>query len=174
MQSILTPPYKTLPPFPHKILSHFGIGLSVLVIYCCKTGHSKTVTLAAILLLWFCGMFGLSWDILLQVGWCWIIFSLTGLKGPRWFPAWPAVDTCCPGLEQRMINTCRLWRWLSWWLNGKESIWQCWRYCLIPGLGRSSRGGNGNPLQYFCLENPVNRGAWWVTVHVFTNESDMI
>ena len=34
MQSILTPPYKTLTPFPHKILSHFGIGLSVLVIYC--------------------------------------------------------------------------------------------------------------------------------------------
>lgn len=51
MQSILTPPYKTLPPFPHKIVSHFGIGLSVLVIYCCTTERSKTVTLAAILLL---------------------------------------------------------------------------------------------------------------------------
>ena len=36
---------------------------------------------------------------------------------------------------------------------------------LIPGLGRSPRGGNGNLLQYSCLENPIDRGAWWVTVH---------
>ena len=35
----------------------------------------------------------------------------------------------------------------------------------IPGLGRSPRGGNGNPLQYSCLGNPVDRGAWWATVH---------
>ena len=35
----------------------------------------------------------------------------------------------------------------------------------IPGLQRSPGGGNGNPLQYSCLENPVDRGAWWVTVH---------
>ena len=36
---------------------------------------------------------------------------------------------------------------------------------LIPGLGRSPGEGNGNPLQYFCLENPRDRGAWWATVH---------
>ena len=35
----------------------------------------------------------------------------------------------------------------------------------IPGLGRSPGEGNGNPLQYSCLENPMDRGAWWVTVH---------
>ena len=35
----------------------------------------------------------------------------------------------------------------------------------IPGLGRSPGGGNGNPLQYSCLENPMDRGAWWATVH---------
>ena len=35
----------------------------------------------------------------------------------------------------------------------------------IPGLGRSPGEGNGNPLQYSCLENPVNRGAWQATVH---------
>ena len=33
----------------------------------------------------------------------------------------------------------------------------------IPGLGRSPGGGHGNPLQYSCLENPMDRGAWWVT-----------
>ena len=36
---------------------------------------------------------------------------------------------------------------------------------LIPGLGRSPGDGNGNPLQYSCLENPMDRGAWWATVH---------
>ena len=32
---------------------------------------------------------------------------------------------------------------------------------LIPGLGRSSGGGRGNPLQFSCLENPMDRGVWW-------------
>ena len=35
----------------------------------------------------------------------------------------------------------------------------------IPGLGRSPGGGNGNPLQCSCLENPMDRGAWQATVH---------
>ena len=35
----------------------------------------------------------------------------------------------------------------------------------IPGLERSREGGNGNPLPYSCLENPMDRGAWWATVH---------
>ena len=39
---------------------------------------------------------------------------------------------------------------------------------LIPGLGRSPGEGNGNPLQYSCLENPMDRGAWWATVHGVT------
>ena len=36
---------------------------------------------------------------------------------------------------------------------------------LIPGLGRFPGGGNGNPLQYSCLGNPMDRGAWWIMVH---------
>ena len=36
---------------------------------------------------------------------------------------------------------------------------------LISGLGRSHSGGNGNSLQYSCLENSMDRGAWWATVH---------
>ena len=36
---------------------------------------------------------------------------------------------------------------------------------LIPGTGRSPRGGNSNPLQYSCLGNTMDRGAWWATVH---------
>ena len=50
--------------------------------------------------------------------------------------------------------------------RGKEPTYQG-RRCdadLIPGLGRSPGGGNGNLLQYSCLENPMDRGAWWATV----------
>ena len=39
---------------------------------------------------------------------------------------------------------------------------------LIPVSGRSPGGGHGNPLQYSCLENPMNRGAWQAAVHGFT------
>ena len=42
---------------------------------------------------------------------------------------------------------------------------------LIPGSGRSPGGGNGNLLQYFCLENPMDRGDWWAAVYRVT-ESD--
>ena len=37
---------------------------------------------------------------------------------------------------------------------------------LIPGSGKSPGGGHGNPLQYSCLENPMDRVAWWATVHM--------
>ena len=40
---------------------------------------------------------------------------------------------------------------------------------LIPGLGRSPGEGNGNPLQYSCLENPMDR-VWWATIHVVQRE----
>ena len=45
---------------------------------------------------------------------------------------------------------------------------------LIPGLGRSPGEGNGNPPQYSCLENPMDRGAWWATVNGIPKESDTI
>ena len=38
----------------------------------------------------------------------------------------------------------------------------------VPGSGRSPGEGNGNPLHYFCLENPMDRGDWWATVHRVT------
>ena len=42
----------------------------------------------------------------------------------------------------------------------------------IPGLGRSLGGGHGNPLQDSCLENPMDRGTWWATVHGGHKDSD--
>ena len=44
---------------------------------------------------------------------------------------------------------------------------------LTSGTRRSPKGGNGNPLQYSCLGNPMDRGTWHVTVHGATKESDM-
>ena len=46
----------------------------------------------------------------------------------------------------------------------KESACNVGDLGSIPGLGRSSGGGHGNPLQYSCLENPTDRGAWWTAV----------
>ena len=43
---------------------------------------------------------------------------------------------------------------------------------LIPGSGRFSREGNGNPPQYSCLENPMDRGGWLATVHGAAKELD--
>ena len=54
--------------------------------------------------------------------------------------------------------------------RGKESACSAGDLGSIPGLGRDPGGGNGNPLQYSCLENSMDRGARWATVH---KESDM-
>ena len=50
-------------------------------------------------------------------------------------------------------------------LRGKESADNAGDLGSIPGLGRSPEGGKGKLLQYSCLENPMNRGAWQTTVH---------
>ena len=49
--------------------------------------------------------------------------------------------------------------------DGKASIYNAGDPGSIPGWGRSSGEGNGIPLQYSCLENPMDRGALWATVH---------
>ena len=48
--------------------------------------------------------------------------------------------------------------------NGKESACKAGDLGSIPGLGKSPGEGTGYPLQYYCLENPTDRGAWWATV----------
>ena len=52
--------------------------------------------------------------------------------------------------------------------GSKESACNAGDLGSIPGLGRSPGGGHGNPLQYSCLENPMDREAWWATVYGVT------
>ena len=54
---------------------------------------------------------------------------------------------------------------LLWWLSCKESACIIGDLGLIPGLGRSPGDEIGNPLQYYCLENPKDRGSWQAEVH---------
>ena len=61
---------------------------------------------------------------------------------------------------------------LPQWLSGKESTCQARDLGSIPGLGRSPGKGNANPLQYPCLENPMDRGAWLATVQWVAKELD--
>ena len=53
------------------------------------------------------------------------------------------------------------------WLSGQESTCQAGDAVLIPGLERSPGGGNDNPVQYSCAENPTDRGAWWAAASGF-------
>ena len=61
--------------------------------------------------------------------------------------------------------SCTWCIWASQWLSGKEAACSVGDAGSIPGLGKSPGGGHGNPLQYSCLENLMDRGAWWGTVH---------
>ena len=65
-------------------------------------------------------------------------------------------------------NDYRLFRWLS----NKESVCNTGDPGSTPGSGRSPGVGNGNPLQYSCLENSTDRGTWWVTVTGGCQKSD--
>ena len=69
-------------------------------------------------------------------------------------------------------RTKSLSTWLIWQLSGKESACNAGHAGLIPRSERYPGGGNGDPLQYSCLENSMNRGAWLAAVHRFA-ESDM-
>ena len=61
---------------------------------------------------------------------------------------------------------------LPWWLSRKESA--CMQEMWVQSLSQDSPGeGNGNSLQYSCLESPMDRGVWWISVHRVTKKSDM-
>ena len=88
------------------------------------------------------------------------------------FGGYPLLIRVCEVILWRKVN--KYIHGLLQWLSGKEfacNTGEVGNPDLIPGLGRSPRGGHGNPLQDSCLEHPMGRGASWATVHGVT-ESD--
>ena len=75
-------------------------------------------------------------------------------------------DSSTPGTGGRQVPLAmeffrqEYWNGLPDGSDGKASIYNAGDLGLIPGSGRSPGEGNGNPLQYYCLENPMDRGAW--------------
>ena len=76
---------------------------------------------------------------------------------------------CCDSWGRKESDTTEqlnwteliVWKGLPRWLSGEESTCQAGDTGSISGLGRSPGKGNGIPLQYSCLENPMDRGVWW-------------
>ena len=78
-------------------------------------------------------------------------------------------------LEKKFFHTVKLFgppRGSPGGSDSKESACSAGDLGSIPASGRSPGGGNGNPLQYSCLKIPMDRGAWWATVHRVTKLSD--
>ena len=73
--------------------------------------------------------------------------------------------------RSKIISTIAIRRGFPGGSDGKKSASNAGDLVSIPGLGRSPEG-NGYPLQYSCLENPIDRGAWWAIVHGVTRVKD--
>ena len=88
---------------------------------------------------------------------------------------WSFKEAICSN-KMEMLKRCSLlliacetpWSGLPWWLSAKESACNAADASSVPGLGRSPGEGNGNLLQYSCLENLMDRGAWRAAVHGVT------
>ena len=72
------------------------------------------------------------------------------------------------GMDKDMVCVCVCVYGFCGGSDGKESVCNAGDWGSIPGSGRSPEEGNGKPLQYSCLENPMDRGAWWATVRGVT------
>ena len=83
---------------------------------------------------------------------------------------WKSPGTCQRAHGQSVSTSCL---WLPRSLRGKKSTSQCRRRGSIPGSGRSPGDGNGNPLQYPCVEYPMDRRAWLATDHGVSKEMDV-
>ena len=68
-------------------------------------------------------------------------------------------------MEKPYLISTRQEKELPQWLSSKESACNAGYAGLIPESGRGHGKGNGNQLQYSCLENLMDRGPWWATVH---------
>ena len=87
---------------------------------------------------------------------CILPWHCTAYSVPRHSQGYFYLEACIP-----LVNG------LPWWLRWLSICLQCRRprFNTIPGLGRPPGEGNGNPLQYSCLQNPMDGGAWEATIH---------
>ena len=100
-------------------------------------------------------------------------------KSGQWPNSWKSAS-CLPkqlehsshSLAYEITHAYKSWQGLSRWFSGKESVCNAGNPGLIPGSGRSPGTRNGNPLQYSCLKNPMDRGTWWATDHGIAKELD--
>ena len=91
------------------------------------------------------------------------------MSGQATFPASEEMSTLVlKGREIYFMHQSSPCRLQSGGSDGKESAWNVGELGLIPGSGRSSGEGNGNPLQYSCLGNLMDREVWQATVHGVT------
>ena len=102
--------------------------------------------------------FHLDWE-LQGVGWRGDAFLALNLHPEYWALYWVLKET-----SATRIHLGHFHRWHSGSVS-KESACSAGDLGSIPRSGGSHGEGNGNPLQYFCLGNPMGRGAWWATVH---------
>ena len=97
--------------------------------------------------------------------------DLTAILGKACLQGWPL-----SGIWKHDLGRVPTIIRLPWWVSSKEfacNAEDVGDIGLIPGMVRSPRGGNGNPLQYFCLEYLVDRGAWQATVREFAKLETM-
>ena len=103
------------------------------------------------------------------------VFSDESVLRLRWPQCWSFSFSISPSNEYSGLISSKLLVFIKmlpsmgggllWWLRSKESACNAGDTGSIPGSGRSPGRGGGNPLQYSCLENSMDRGAWWATVH---------
>ena len=103
------------------------------------------------------------------------VFSNESVLRLRWPQCWSFSFSISPSNEYSELISSKLLVFIKmlpsmrggllWWLRSEESACNAGDTGSIPGSGRSPGRGGGNPLQYSCLENSMDRGAWWATVH---------
>ena len=86
-----------------------------------------------------------------------------GRQSQSW-GAYINVGKTCVVFMKSLVNNTQL-RHIPWWFSGKESACNAGDLCLMPGSGKSPGEGNGNPLQYSCLADSMDRGVWHAAVH---------
>ena len=98
--------------------------------------------------------------------------SLSLRKHGLWHWTLTGQDSCSDLRGSNFDFSHTFWG-LPRWFSSKESACNAGDADLIPGFGRPPGEGRDNPLQYSCLGNPIDGGAWWATVHGVAKELDM-